>query len=154
MIATLVLLASLQGAVPQNHVSFITSVGMGAKSEVGAAGLAVGLHLTSARPNRVGMDLAMSTYVAPLVHGSFTVLTDLDAAYVSWGPKQPLVVLRAGLSALTAHGLGLGLNAGAGVLVPIGKAVSLRIDYTYRPLLGDPTGLTYSGLSAGVGVDY
>lgn len=141
-------------AVPRNHVFFTAGVSVGAKSEFGAAGLAAGLHLTSAPPNAPGIDLAMSTYVDPLVHGSFNVLTDLDAAYVSGGARQPSVVLRAGLSTLTAHGLAFGLNAAAGVMMSVGRTASLRIDYTYRPLLGDLTGLALSGLTVGVGVDY
>jgi hypothetical protein len=100
------------------------------------------------------MDFGMSAYVDPLTHGTVNILTDLDAAFVSWGPKQPSVVLRAGLSTIMAHGLGLGLNVGAGVMIPVGKAASLRIDYTYRPLLSDLASLAFSGLSVGVGVDY
>ncbi|HKV69659.1 MAG TPA: hypothetical protein VJN62_00315 [Gemmatimonadales bacterium] len=161
MIAAFALLAALQapadstaGPPPRNHVFFETGMAVPARSPFGAAGLAVGIHVTSVPPNGVGMDFAISSYVDPLTHGSVNILTDLDAAYVSWRPHQPSVVLRAGLSALTAHGMGLGLNVGAGVMIPVGKTVSLRVDYTYRPLLGDLTGLALSGLSVGVGVDY
>lgn len=163
MIAALALLMLAQGPAdsmagpagpPRNHVFFETGIAVPAKSPYGASGLAIGIHLTSAPPNGVGMDLRISSFVDPLTHGSFNVVTELDAAYVSWGPHQPSVVLRAGLSALTAHSLGVGLNIGAGVMISVGKTASLRIDYTYRPLLGDLNGLALSGLSVGVGLDY
>lgn len=161
MIASLALLLLVQGpadssagpAVARNHVFLETSVAVGARSPYGVSGLTVGLHLTSAPPNAAGLDFGISSYVDPLTHGSANVLTDLDAAYLSWGPAQPRVLLRAGLTTLLMHGLGLGLNAGAGLIVPVGSTAALRIDYTYRRFSGD-LGVHLSGLSAGFGIDY
>jgi len=162
LIGSLALLILMQGPADttagppplRNHVFFETGISVPATSPFGASGLTVGIHLTSAPPNGAGMDFAIASYVDPLTHGSVNILTDLDAAYLSWGPHRPSVVVRAGLSTLAGNGLAFGLNVGAGVMIPVGKTVSLRVEYTYRPLLGDLAGLTLSGLSFGVGVDY
>jgi len=160
LIASLALLqALLQGpahttAVFRNHAYFEMGAAVGATSPFGGAGLAVGLHVTSALPNAAGIDFSIASYIDPLTHGDLNLLTDLDVAYLATGPSRPSVVLRGGLTSLMAHGMALGLNAGAGVMVPVGKTISLRADYTFRGLLGDLTGITLSGLTVGVGVDY
>lgn len=160
LIASLALLQTLiQGptdttAGPRNHAYFEMGAAVGATSPFGGSGLAFGLHVTSALPNAAGMDFSIASYIDPLTHGDLNLLTDLDVAYLATGHSGPSVVLRGGLTTVMVHGMALGLNAGAGVMVPVGKTISLRADYTFRGLLGDLTGLTLSGLSVGVGVDY
>lgn len=151
-----VLVATPPGAVdtaPRNHVAFEVGAAVFQTAPYGASGLSVGLHVTSVQPGSAGIDFGLSTYVNPLTHGTFSMLTDLDAVYLASGPegRQPVVALRGGLTTLVLRGMGLGANAGAGVLVRVGGSASFRIDYTYRRLLGGPD---LSGLTVGVGVEY
>jgi len=144
---------SVPAGAQQNNVTFATGVVLPGTFLNGVPSAELGFMVAPAGTGTVGFGLGLTTLLDPAVHGSFNVMTDLDAVSVEDTRGGPHVFLRGGATALVMRGMALGLNGGVGVGVPLGRRTWARLDYTYRLFLS-LGGARMSSVTLGFGIDY
>ena len=104
----------------------------------------LGLRVTPSRGGYGSVDFTFATFPDFLVHGTFVFLMDLGATYGAPRDSSPVYVFpHGGVSMLSAIGLSnggggavVGINFGAGLLVPASPRLGVTVDYTYRRFSG------------------
>jgi len=115
----------------------------------------VGVRVSPARANTVGLGFSFDVVPQFLVYGALIGLTDLSLAGSIGLATDVRLELRAGGSALVGIGGGGaaalgGYHVGAGMVFGANGPVGLRADYTWRQLQGYEESLPLPSLTIGV----
>jgi hypothetical protein len=115
----------------------------------------VGVRVSPARANTVGLGFSFDAVPQALGQGALIGLTDLSLAGTIGLAHDVRLEVRAGGSALVGIGAGGagalgGYHFGAGIVFGMNGPVGLRADYTWRRLDGFEESLALPSLTVGV----
>jgi hypothetical protein len=150
-------LAPLLLALAPAALSAQTAVSLQAGAMAGeyASAFEVGVRVSPARPNSVGLGFSFDAVPQTLSVGALVGLTDLSVAGNIGLARDLRLELRAGGSALVGIGGGGvgalgGYHVGGGVVFQGMGPVGLRVDYTYRRLRLDGESLSVPSFTLGL----
>ena len=131
------------------------SLQMGAMTGEYASAFELGVRVSPARANTVGLGFSFDVIPQFLSEGALIGLTDLSLAGTMGVAREVRLELRAGGSALVGIGGGGagalgGYHVGGGVVFGLNGPVGLRADYTWRHLHGFEESLALPSLTIGL----
>jgi len=131
------------------------SVQAGAITDEYTNAFEVGVRVSPARANAVGVGFSFDAIPQVLAEGAFVGLTDLSLVGTLGLAREARLELRGGGSALVGIGGGGagvlgGYHLGAGLVLDPNGSVGLRVDYTYRRLQVDGESYPLPSLTIGV----
>ena len=115
----------------------------------------LGFRIATVKPRSVGVDFSLATLPVGIRQGLIVAMPDLDLGFAIPAGDRTAIVPRIGASAIVGFsseggGAAAGYNVGIGLITQVSQKTAIRIDYTYRRLLGGEGGLPLSSLSLGV----